>query len=644
MSSRPLRWPTRARRPPWAPLTRVTFHPSYTYEDFIEGFRPHAGGAGGLSLALEDGLFKRVCRAAQANPGRPYLLLIDEINRGNVAKIMGELLTLLERDKRGLTLTLPQSKETFSVPPNVFLLGTMNTADRSIKLLDAALRRRFAFLECMPDSELLHGAEVGDLALDDFLDGLNQRIARFEGREKQVGHSYLLVDGQPVDEVEEFAARFREEVYHDVALMPEDRAVIEKLSASADDRVQIEELRRGLRVRTRSWVGVVRLPTVEIRIVPKVTGDQLGLVRLLDYASGLDALTRLPDGATLEAAGNSLLELLVLLFVEASERVLRRGLLSGYVEREDDLPIVRGRILADRQVLERFGQLDRIICRFDELEHAAVENRLLTAALQVASPLVTSVELQRRISRLRGVLEPICDTDQLDLAGARTTVTYNRLNAHYETAHRLGWILFDALGVDDLLAPGEVRSFSFLLNMMNQLFERFATRAVEQILPAARYRASSQIPFKSVVWNVSSQRPYANIIPDVVVERRGEGARRVAIDAKYKLYDERGFDQGDVYQTFLYAFALGATASDGLPTSLLMYPATADEPGSTRLRIRRLTGGAGAEIVGIGLPIAALLKELTAGSGETPLRDGLATVIEESFGNNAHHRQTAAPL
>ena len=193
-------------------LTRVTFHPSYTYEDFIEGFRPVGGGAGGLSLALEDGVFKRVCRAAQANPGRKYLLLVDEINRGNVAKIMGELLTLLEPDKRGLTLTLPQSKETFSVPPNVFLLGTMNTADRSIKLLDAALRRRFAFIECMPDTELLQGVMVGDLALDDFLDGLNQRIAKSEGREKQVGHSYLLVDGQPVDEVEEFAARFREEI------------------------------------------------------------------------------------------------------------------------------------------------------------------------------------------------------------------------------------------------------------------------------------------------------------------------------------------------------------------------------------------------------------------------------------------------
>ena len=115
------------------------------------------------------------------------------------------------------------------------------------------------------------------------------------------------------------------EVYHGVALTSEDRAVVQKLSASADNRLQIEELRQGLRVRTRSWVGVVRLPTVEIRVVPKVTGDLIGLVRLLEYASGLDALTRLRDGATLEASGDSLLELFVLLFVEAS----RAGAAAG---------------------------------------------------------------------------------------------------------------------------------------------------------------------------------------------------------------------------------------------------------------------------------------------------------------------------
>jgi 5-methylcytosine-specific restriction protein B len=194
-------------------LTRVTFHPSYGYEDFVEGYKPVPTGTGQLDLRLTDGVFKRVCRAAQADPSRPYLLLIDEINRGNIPKIFGELITLLELDKRGLTVVLPQSRETFSVPPNVFVLGTMNTADRSIKLLDAALRRRFAFIELMPSTEPLAGAFVGQLDLARFLSGLNARVAKTEGREKQIGHSFLLDgNGEPVSSVEDFRARFRYEI------------------------------------------------------------------------------------------------------------------------------------------------------------------------------------------------------------------------------------------------------------------------------------------------------------------------------------------------------------------------------------------------------------------------------------------------
>jgi 5-methylcytosine-specific restriction protein B len=193
-------------------ITRLTFHPSYSYEDFIEGFRPVDTGSGTLVLRLEDGVFKRVCREAQANPKRKYLLLVDEINRANLAKVFGETITLLENDKRGMAVTLPQSKESFAVPPNVFLLGTMNTADRSIKLLDAALRRRFAFIELMPDTELLRGAGVGALMLDEFLEGLNRRVAKTEGREKQIGHSFLLENGAPVAEADEFARRFRQEI------------------------------------------------------------------------------------------------------------------------------------------------------------------------------------------------------------------------------------------------------------------------------------------------------------------------------------------------------------------------------------------------------------------------------------------------
>ncbi|MBP8002394.1 MAG: EVE domain-containing protein [Chloroflexi bacterium] len=194
------------------PLTWTTFHPSYSYEDFIEGFRPVDTGNGSLVLKLEDGLFKQICRAAQAHPRKHYLLIIDEINRANLAKVFGEIITLLEKDKRGLVVTLPQSKESFTIPPNVFVLGTMNTADRSIKLMDAALRRRFAFMEIMPDVSPLQGATINNLPLDDFLEALNKRIAAREGREKQIGHAYFLDGEQPISEPEEFARRFRQEI------------------------------------------------------------------------------------------------------------------------------------------------------------------------------------------------------------------------------------------------------------------------------------------------------------------------------------------------------------------------------------------------------------------------------------------------
>ncbi len=193
-------------------LTRITFHASYSYEDFIEGFRPVANSSDGLSLRLEDGVFKRVCREAVANPDRKYLVMIDEINRANMAKVFGELLTLLEIDKRDLTVTLPQSKQAFSIPQNVYLLATMNTADRSIKLLDAALRRRFSFIEMMPDCSLLEGEEIDGLPLDSFLAKLNRRVAIKFGPEKQIGHSFLMEGEEAVGDAEEFARRFRQDI------------------------------------------------------------------------------------------------------------------------------------------------------------------------------------------------------------------------------------------------------------------------------------------------------------------------------------------------------------------------------------------------------------------------------------------------
>lgn len=190
----------------------VTFHPSYSYEDFVEGFRPESRD-GRVELRLRDGIFKQVCTRAAAKPDNPHLLIIDEINRANVAKVFGELITLIEQDKRGtLAVRLPYSGETFTVPPNVRIIGTMNTADRSIRLLDAALRRRFGFVELMPDAAVLASAEVEGLALDLLLVNLNRRITAVVGRERQVGHSFFLAGEQPVSDPSAFARIFAEEV------------------------------------------------------------------------------------------------------------------------------------------------------------------------------------------------------------------------------------------------------------------------------------------------------------------------------------------------------------------------------------------------------------------------------------------------
>ncbi len=127
----------------------VQFHPSYTYEDFFEGYRPKLQADGILSFELIPGALREIAADAAANPSSPYLLIIDEINRGNIAKIFGELYFLLEYRNEGIRLQYSRG-ELFSLPENLYLLGTMNTADRSIALVDSALRRRFLFQELSP--------------------------------------------------------------------------------------------------------------------------------------------------------------------------------------------------------------------------------------------------------------------------------------------------------------------------------------------------------------------------------------------------------------------------------------------------------------------------------------------------------------
>lgn len=178
----------------------VQFHPAYSYEDFFEGYRPRKSDDGTVSLDLVRGPFRRLVSAALAHPGRPYVLIIDEINRGNLAKIFGELYFLLEyRDQPINLLYAPEDDQGFTLPENVFVIGTMNTADRSIALVDAAMRRRFWFVELHPDEAPTSGMLTRWLenkGLSDeparLLAELNKRI---DDRDFRIGPSYLMRDG-----------------------------------------------------------------------------------------------------------------------------------------------------------------------------------------------------------------------------------------------------------------------------------------------------------------------------------------------------------------------------------------------------------------------------------------------------------------
>lgn len=192
-------------------LTEVTFHASYAYEDFIEGFRPKAGETE-LHLELRDGIMKRVANAALTHPDDAYVLIIDEINRADVPRVFGELMTVVEHGRRGQSVTLPTSGESLTIPKNVVILGTMNTADQSIRSLDAALRRRFGFIELMPEPDVLSDSTIDDLPLDQFLQELNRRIAKVAGRERQIGHSFFLDKGTPIESAETFCEIIRTDI------------------------------------------------------------------------------------------------------------------------------------------------------------------------------------------------------------------------------------------------------------------------------------------------------------------------------------------------------------------------------------------------------------------------------------------------
>ena len=189
-------------------LVRVCrFHPSYGYADFIEGYRPMTTYEGAAS-GLRSGIFKQLCDEAAAHAGRPYVLVIEDINRGDLPQIFGDVLRNLDREQRDQSVTLPLSGVAFMVPANVAIIGTMDATERVMALLDATLRRRFAFLEIMPSGAVLANTHIAGLDLGRWLDRLNERVRRYFGPDAvhaQIGQGCFMADGRPVETVDALA-------------------------------------------------------------------------------------------------------------------------------------------------------------------------------------------------------------------------------------------------------------------------------------------------------------------------------------------------------------------------------------------------------------------------------------------------------
>ena len=345
----------------------------------------------------------------------------------------------------------------------------------------------------------------------------------------------------PTFEIAEWATR----LIPDVELTDADRRLATALAAG-DPRLLVDDLREGVRVTARSWVGVVRFETFGVSVVPKLAGGNLGVLRMLQYASGLHALDRLETQRTLETAKvGQLVDLLGLLLAEATSRLLRDGLLSDYVSREETLATMRGRLRLDEQMRRRYLQIDRLECRFDEHDTDIVENRLLGAALAIARRVCADDDVRRRVGRYHTVLNEVCEPGEFDPESASLELTYHRRNQHYRTAHALSWLFVRTLAVNNLYEAGSIGSFAFLLDM-NLLFEQFVTRLLVDALAGTGVDVRAQYRDQTLIVEEPLLRRYAGVVPDILLESDDvHGRRRVPVDAKYKLYDEGKLDPAD---------------------------------------------------------------------------------------------------
>jgi 5-methylcytosine-specific restriction enzyme subunit McrC len=384
------------------------------------------------------------------------------------------------------------------------------------------------------------------------------------------------------------------------SLTRDDQRLVDALEAGGETsaRLDVRERFGRVEVRTRSWVGRVRIANTEIIIRPKLAGLEPGLIQMLEVVGGLQRLSRLPSERTLAiGASGGLFDLLAILLADEIARLIREGLNLGYDAREEDLRVLRGRLSIKDQALRHFGKVERLACRFDELDNRTPENELLLLALAAAARVSLAPEtrslVRRVLTELTDQLGP--DAEPRPEALLRRLVPpwepdSNRQLSRYRNAVELAWLILEHQLVERPLTEGAVRSFAFLMDM-NVLFERYLTHWLGSKLRAHGLRVSAQASHLALR-DLASGHTLGAIRPDILVSRNG--SRPIAVDAKYKRYAGRDElarphpPMSDLTQALLYAQVYGGPVSPR--RTLLVFPVETANPERRSLELRDSAG------------------------------------------------------
>ena len=411
---------------------------------------------------------------------------------------------------------------------------------------------------------------------------------------------------------------------------PTDKRLAQDLARRGDivPRMDLDWLDSGqVKVRTYSWVGVVRFSAFEIHVVPKLIGGTLRVLRMIEYAGGIPLLARLSTDRHLPADGNDLFDLVVMLLTEETKALVRDGLIRDYHPVDDSLGVLRGRLRVREQFLRRYGQFHRVECSFDEFDGDVPENQLLAAALHAAAPRANDEIVRSGARSFAGLMNGICEVRSQHADWYTRNIYYGRRNDRYKSAHTLAKLVLEGLALDDHGDNSALNPTSFMVDM-NAIFEKFVTRLVVNALVGTSLGVRAQKSIHAVILEEETGDTYSAIRPDLVIEDIATG-RTVPIDVKYKLYDAANkISSADIYQSFIYAYSVCTHPDD--PRAGLIYPSTAPISGPV-LRIKPSAGAKPARICGAGIDVAAILEAIE-GLSEEALHEQIRSTISEVAG------------